>query len=65
MAEHKERYVPLMEYLAGLGYACVVHDLRGHGESVLSQNDLGFFGANGLDALVEDLKQVSEYARGR
>ena len=65
MAEHKERYLPLMEYLAGLGYACVVHDLRGHGESVNSQDDLGYFGAKALEALVEDLKQVSEYARGR
>ena len=65
MAEHKERYEPLMEYLAGQGYACVVHDLRGHGESVMSQDDLGYFGTQGADALVEDLKQVGDYARSR
>jgi alpha-beta hydrolase superfamily lysophospholipase len=65
MAEHKERYVPLMDFLAARGYACIVHDLRGHGESVKSRDDLGYFGANGAQALVEDLRQVSEYARGR
>ena len=48
-----------------MGYACVVHDLRGHGESVAGQDDLGYFGEKGLDALVEDLRQVSSYARDR
>ena len=65
MAEHKERYAPLMEYLATLGYASVIHDLRGHGESVVSQDDLGYFGTGGADALVGDLRQVTGYARGR
>jgi alpha-beta hydrolase superfamily lysophospholipase len=65
MAEHKERYIPLMEYLTERGYVCAVHDLRGHGESVSSQDDLGYFGANGADALVEDLKQVFDYTRSR
>ena len=31
MAEYKERYLPLMEYLADRGIACVIHDHRGHG----------------------------------
>ena len=26
MSEHKERYFPFMEYLAGLGYLVVIHD---------------------------------------
>lgn len=65
MAEHKERYIPLMEHLAGLGYACAAYDHRGHGESVRGQDDLGYVGANGLDALVEDLKQVFDFNRSR
>lgn len=65
MAEHKERYLPLMENLAAHGYVCVVHDLRGHGESVKSQDDMGYFGADGAEALVEDLRQVSGYVRAR
>ena len=34
MSEHKERYLPFMEYLAELGYVTVIHDHRGHGKSV-------------------------------
>ena len=34
MAEHKERYIPFMTYLSEMGYACVICDLRGHGETV-------------------------------
>ena len=32
MCEHKERYLPFMEYLAGLGFLCVINDHRGHGK---------------------------------
>ena len=41
MCEHKERYIPLMEYLCQNGYAVVCHDHRGHGASVKSADDLG------------------------
>lgn len=34
MSEHKERYEPFMEYMASLGYMTVIHDHRGHGQSV-------------------------------
>lgn len=43
MCEHKERYMPFMEYLASNGFASVIHDHRGHGESVRSDDDLGYF----------------------
>ena len=43
MCEHKERYYPLMEFLASRGFACVIHDHRGHGGSVKSPEDLGYF----------------------
>ena len=29
MSEHKERYIPFMEYLAEKGYITVIHDHRG------------------------------------
>ena len=41
MAEHKERYYPFMDYLAGKGYACVINDLRGHGATAAGPEDLG------------------------
>ena len=39
MCEHKERYVPFMEFLASKGYAVIIHDHRGHGESVRSAEE--------------------------
>ena len=40
MSEHKERYLPFMQYLAKSGYVTVIHDHRGHGKSVKYQEDL-------------------------
>ena len=58
MAEHKERYFDFMKYLAAAGFVTVIHDHRGHGESLRSQEDLGFsYDATG-GALVEDLHQI-------
>ena len=60
MAEHKERYFPLMRFLADNGFACIVNDHRGHGASVRSADDLGYFYANGDDGLLKDMKQLSD-----
>ena len=58
MAEHKERYFDFMKYLAAAGFVTVIHDHRGHGESLRSQEDLGFFyDAEGI-AVVEDVHQI-------
>ena len=43
MCEHKERYIPIMEFLASKGFACIIHDHRGHGGSVKSEEDLRLF----------------------
>ena len=59
MAEHKERYQPLMEYLADLGYVVGIHDHRGHGQSIRSAEDLGYFYETGASALVINLFEVS------
>ena len=64
MAEHKERYLPFMEFLAEHGYASIIHDHRGHGGSVKSPDDLGYFYAGGAKALVEDVRQVARFFRG-
>ena len=58
MCEHKERYVPFMEYLSSHGYICAVHDHRGHGETVRSEEDLGYMYKGGWRALVEDIRLV-------
>ncbi len=59
MCEHKERYYDFMEYLAHKGYLCVIHDNRGHGRSVESDTDLGYFYDGGYEALVEDIHQLT------
>lgn len=63
MAEHKERYFDFMRYLNDRGYICVIHDHRGHGSSVKSKNDYGYFYTENADYIVEDLFQVTEYVR--
>lgn len=63
MAEHKERYFDFMQYLNKRGYICVIHDHRGHGGSVKSKNDYGYFYTENADYIVDDLFQVTEYVR--
>ena len=65
MAEHKERYIPFMQFLADHGYACLINDHRGHGASVKDPGDLGHFYAGGADALVADLHQLTLWFRQR
>lgn len=62
MCEHKERYEPFMEYLASKGFVVVIHDHRGHGESVKSPDDLGYMYDGGWEAMVDDVKTVGEWA---
>ena len=63
MAEHKERYLPFMEFLCQHGFACVIHDHRGHGKSVRDRKDLGYFYEDDANRIVEDLNVVSESLR--
>lgn len=60
MAEHKERYFPFMEYLASRGYAAVINDHRGHGASVRSKDDLGYFYDESGCYITEDLHQITQ-----
>lgn len=65
MAEHKERYFPFMEFLAENGYACVINDLRGHGATVTSKEDLGYMGEGGMTGLVDDVRNVTKWAQAK
>lgn len=65
MAENKERYLPFMNFLAGCGYTAVIHDHRGHGKSVRSQADLGFFYNGKEKAIVEDLYEVTKWIKSQ
>ena len=63
MCEHKERYYDFMEYLASSGFITVIHDNRGHGESVESPEDLGYFYEGGAAGLVSDIYKTTCYIK--
>ncbi len=63
MAEKKERYLDFMTFLAECGYVAVCHDHRGHGESMVSAEDRGWFGDYTAQAVVDDTVQVTEYVK--
>ncbi len=65
MAERKERYLEIMEFLAEKGYLCVCNDHRGHGESVKEEADLGWFGDYDGKAIVEDTVMVTEHIKAQ
>lgn len=65
MAEHKERYIPFIEFLKDNGYIVIIHDHRGHGESVKDDIDLGYFYDNTGDAIVRDLHQITLYIKNK
>lgn len=65
VAEHKERYLPFIQYLNEKGYSCVIHDHRGHGESVESKEDYGHFHDLKARGIVEDTAMIAELMKER
>lgn len=65
MSEHKERYFEFMEYLADNGYVCIINDHRGHGNSVKSTEDLGYFYTENTEFIVNDLHDVTNYIKDK
>ena len=63
MAEHKERYYDFLEYLSNNGYIAVISDHRGHGKSVKTKEDLGYFYDNNAEYIVEDIHQITLYVK--
>lgn len=58
MCEYKDRYYPFMEYLANKGCLVVIHDHRGHGNSINDMTELGYFYDGGAKGLIEDAHQL-------
>lgn len=63
MAEHKERYIDFMQACAKVGYTALIYDHRGHGESVCSKDDYGYFYEEDACYIVEDVKDVINHVR--
>lgn len=59
MVEFIERYIPFAEFLTEKGYMVVGHDHIGHGASVSTQEDWGYFyEENPSDIVVEDMHKL-------
>ena len=59
--EHKERYYDFIKFLNEQGYAAIISDNRGHGESVDEYYPRGYM--NGPDETISDLYAVTKYAK--
>lgn len=59
IAEHVERYDGFASFLAGHGFLVVANDHLGHGQSIRSDEDLGFFAEHdGWNLAVEDMRRL-------
>lgn len=63
MAEHLERYEGFIEALSKEGIAVYINDHLGHGRSVSSENEKGYFGELGYKNLVADCVKLTELAK--
>lgn len=57
----KERFLPFMDYMTGKGYACVAHDHRGHGESIIKEEDRGYSYNGRSAAMTKDMRAVTRW----
>lgn len=61
MAEYAERYAPFAEYLAARGFLVCAEDHLGHGESVLSEKELGYFNeARDYSVVITDIRSLTD-----
>lgn len=66
MAEHIGRYADFAACMTERGFAVAGHDHPGHGRSVRTPADLGFFGeGDNAEALIRDMKTVTLEAKRR
>ena len=64
MTENKELYSEFAEFLAIKDYGVITYDHIGHGDSVNTEDERGFFAnENGYDYLVKDLQHVIKEAK--
>lgn len=59
MAEYAERYSPFAEFLAKEGYLVCAEDHLGHGKSVKSEEDLGYFNdRKDYKTVISDIREL-------
>ncbi len=65
MVEDKKYYYDFMKYLTSHGFITIINDHRGHGKSVLSEEDLGYMYDEEGQAIVDDLYEVTKYIKNK
>ena len=64
MAEYASRYAPLAEYLNKHGIIVCAEDHLGHGKSVSSEDDLGYFSeGDGCEKVLTDIRALTDIMR--
>lgn len=59
MAEYAARYAPFAEFLNDNGYLVVAEDHLGHGQSVLSEKELGYFNKErSTQIVIDDIRSL-------
>lgn len=61
MVEFIDRYDNFARYMAERGFLVVGHDHLGHGASVLSEEEWGYFAPNPSDTVVDDMNTVRRH----
>lgn len=66
MAEYANRYAPLAEFLNKQGITVCAEDHLGHGKSVCSEDDYGYFcKQDGVNTVLNDIHALAEIMRGK
>jgi alpha-beta hydrolase superfamily lysophospholipase len=63
MCEHSLRYENFALFLNANRYSVYTYDHRGHGKSILKNEEKGYLGKNGFNKMVYDLNEVVTYIR--
>lgn len=65
MKEHIMRYEEFAKFLASKGILVIGNDHLGHGNTVKDEADFGFFGSERSKTVVDDLHEVTLYAKSK
>ena len=63
MCEKRQRYEATMDYFNKKGFICAIADIKGHGENILTTDDLGYLGDKGYKGLVEDIYEFTMFLK--
>ncbi|QVK18118.1 lysophospholipase [Mycoplasmatota bacterium] len=63
MCEHSNRYEDFALFLNKNGYSVYTYDHRGHGQSILMNENKGYLGIDGFNKMVYDMNVVVSYIK--